>query len=264
MDTRLENIEIRVDDEAVQGTMLSPTRKLPAVLFVHGWGGSQQHDLARAREAAGLGCVCLTFDLRGHESTAAQWETVSRETNLRDLVAAYDWLAGQDYVDGNAIAVVGISYGGYLASILTSLKPVRWLALRSPALYKDEGWDLPKRRLHADPDLPDYRRRRIEPDQNKALRAAALFRGDVLIVEAEHDVVVPHQVTENYRQAYSEAHSLTSRLIAGADHGLSEKKAQQDYSSVLIKWLTEMIVGAREHAAKAKVEERKLQRPARS
>lgn len=262
MDIRLKNVEIRVDDEAVQGTMLSPTRKLPAVLFVHGWGGSQQHDLARAREAAGLGCVCLTFDLRGHESTAAQWETVSREYNLRDLLAAYDWLAGQAYVDGDSIAVVGISYGGYLASILTSLRPVRWLALRSPALYKDEGWELPKRQLHADPDLPHYRRRKIEPQDNRALRAAAQFRGDALLVEAEHDVVVPHQVLENYRHACSQARSLTSRLIAGADHGLSEKKAQQDYTGVLIKWLTEMIVGAREQVAKAKVEERKQQRTA--
>ncbi|MCL1634770.1 alpha/beta fold hydrolase [Luteimonas sp. SX5] len=264
MDIRLENIEIRVDDEAVQGSLLSPTRRHPAVLFVHGWGGSQQHDLARAREAAGLGCVCLTFDLRGHESTAAQWETVSRELNLRDLVAAYDWLAGQANVDDTAIAVVGISYGGYLASILASLRPVRWLALRSPALYKDQDWSLPKRKLHADPDLPGYRRREIAPEQNKALRAASQYLGDVLIVEAEHDVIVPHQVIENYRRAFSHAHSLTSRLISGADHGLSDKLAQQDYTATLIKWLTEMVVGARGQAAKAKVEERKQQQPARA
>ncbi len=263
MDIRLENIEIRVDDEQVQGTLLSPTRKLPAVLFVHGWGGSQQHDLVRAREAAGLGCVCLTFDLRGHESTAAQWETVSREQNLGDLLAAYDWLAGQANVEGSAIAVVGISYGGYLASILTTLRPVRWLALRSPAIYKDDGWQLPKRELHVDPDLPHYRRRDIDPQDNRALRAARGFEGDVLIVEAEHDAVVPHQVMDNYRKAFTAARSLTSRVLADADHGLSEKKAQQDYTGVLVKWLTEMIVGAREQAAKAKVEERKQQQPAR-
>ncbi len=257
MDIRLEKIEIAVDDERIQGTALWPPRRLPGVLFVHGWGGSQQHDLARAREAAGLGCVCLTFDLRGHKDTAAQWETVSRESNLRDLLAAYDRLAAHPAVDRSAIAVVGISYGGYLAAILTTLRPVRWLALRSPALYKDADWESPKRKLNLDPDLPDYRRRPIDAQANRALRAAAEFRGDALLVEAERDVVVPHQTTENYRKAFAHTRSLTSRVLADADHALSSKQAQKDYTGVLIKWLTEMIVGAREQAAKAQVEENK-------
>src|SRR5690606_29951255 len=154
MEIRLDQVDIRVDDEVVRGTVLSPPPALPGVLFVHGWGGSQDHDLGRARRIAGIGCVCLTFDLRGHEETAAQWETVSRPQNLADLVAAYDWFAARPDVDASAIAVVGISYGGYLSALLTELRPVRWLALRSPAIYKDEGWELPKRQLHADPDLP--------------------------------------------------------------------------------------------------------------
>src|SRR5690606_25770375 len=169
MDTRLETLRIPVDDESREGTLLSPANRLPGVLFAHGWGGSQAHDLVRAREAAGLGCACLTFDLRGHEATAAQWETVSRPENLADLVAAYDLLAGRPQVDPDAIAVVGISYGGYLATLLTELRPVRWLELRSPALSRDEGWDLPKRQMHVEFDLPAYRRETIPPERNRAL-----------------------------------------------------------------------------------------------
>ena len=66
-----------------------------------------------------------------------------------------------------AIAVVGTSYGAYLATILTSLRPVRWLALRAPAIYKDEGWKLPKRQLHQDPDLPAYRRHSLARRQRR-------------------------------------------------------------------------------------------------
>src|SRR5690606_10856623 len=67
MEIRLDPVDIAVDGEVVRGTVLSTPPALPGVLFVHGWGGSQDHDLGRARRAAGIGCVCLTFDLRGHE-----------------------------------------------------------------------------------------------------------------------------------------------------------------------------------------------------
>ena len=44
-------------------TIVAPETLLPGILFVHGWGGSQEQYLVRAREIAELGCVCLTFDL---------------------------------------------------------------------------------------------------------------------------------------------------------------------------------------------------------
>ena len=257
MDVTLEHIAFEVEDAALSGTLLAPARALPGVLFVHGWGGSQDHDLARAREAAGLGVVCLTFDLRGHEGDAQMLERVTRQQNLDDLLAAYDWFVQQPNVDGNAITVVGISYGAYLAAILSSLRPVRWLALRTPALYKDEGWELPKRQLHQDPDLIPFRHRQVAWKDNRALRACAEFRGDALIVEAELDQIIPRQVIENYMAAFTRARSRTSRVIAGADHAFSEKPAQRTYTTVLVKWLTEMVVGAREQAAREKIDERK-------
>jgi hypothetical protein len=255
MQIKLDVVAIKADHEELGGTLMAPAQALPGVLFVHGWGGSQEQDLARAREAAGLGSVCLTFDLRGHERDSRMWHSVTRDQNLDDLLAAYDWLARQPNVDAASIAVVGISYGGYLATILTSMRHVRWLALRSPALYKDEQWEKPKLDLHLDPDLPAYRRRRIAWQDNRALRACAEFTGDVLIVEAEHDEVVPHAVIENFVAAFARTKSLTSRIVADADHGFSLKRTQQDYTTVLIKWLTEMIVGGRQSAAKTRLEQ---------
>lgn len=256
MDVRLETIELDVERERICGTVLSPPSQLPGVLFVHGWGGSQEHDLVRAREAAGIGCVCLTFDLRGHERTARHWEHVNRPQNLADLLAAYDWLAARPDVDASAVAVVGISYGGYLAAMLTAERPVRWLALRSPAIYKDEGWELPKLQLHIDTDLAAYRQRRLHWKDNRVLRACAPYRGNVLLVEAEHDSIVPHAAIDNYAAAFTHARSLTRRVVEGADHPFSQKPAQKAYTGILIKWLAEMIMGAREEAALARLRER--------
>ena len=85
----------------------------------------------------------------------------------------------------------------------------------------------------------------MSPENNRALAACAAFRGDVLIVESEHDSMVPHPVIQNYMAACAQAQSLTYRMISGADHALSEKAWQQTYTSLLVNWMSEMVLGAR-------------------
>jgi hypothetical protein len=243
MPTRDEPVYVRVEGEHILGTLISPGSLLPGVLFVHGWGGDQRQYVARARELSGQGAVCLTFDLRGHAQTQTRHDTVSREDSLRDILAAYDFLAAQHNVDSDSIAVVGSSYGGYLAALLTALRPVKWLALRVPALYKDSQWELPKLKLRGEQDLEKYRLQPVPPEESKALRACRAFAGDVLLVESEHDAVIPHQVIVNYREACISARSLTYRLIEGADHGLSTEAMQNAYTLLLVKWFTEIVFG---------------------
>ena len=246
-------IEIAVGVGRIDGTLVMPGVLIPGVLFVHGWGGSQQQYLARAREVAALGSVCLTFDLGGHAGTQPQRETVSRESNLRDVLAAYDTLAAHPSVDPSAIAVVGSSYGGYLATILTTMRPVAWLTLRVPALYIDTGWELPKLQLHKEQDLRSYRRSFVAAQTNRALRACADFRGDVLLVESGHDDIIPPAVIRSYREACVQTRSLTYRCMADADHGLSDETSQRVYTTLLAQWLGEMFASARRHSTDAPV-----------
>ncbi|WMD22209.1 alpha/beta fold hydrolase [Achromobacter seleniivolatilans] len=237
-------IALSVDGQTLDATFLTPENKVPGVLFIHGWGGSQTFDLSRAKGIAALGCVCLTFDLRGHAATQAQQLQVTREDNLRDVLAAYDRLASHPSLDSGSVAVVGSSYGGYLAALLCSLRPVRWLGLHVPALYRDDEWLLPKNQLNRE-TLRAYRNTYVSPEENRALKACAAFAGDVLIVEAEHDTFIPHSTIMSYRSAFRRAHSMTHRIIDGADHALTEKSAQRAYTSVLVNWVTEMVTGAR-------------------
>jgi dienelactone hydrolase len=247
-----EPVEIGVDDQHIEGRFIAGVTAGPAVLFVHGWGGSQQQYLNRARAVAELGFICLTFDLRGHARNDAQRETVSRQDNLKDLLAAYAMLARQPGVDPEAIGIVGSSYGAYLAAILTAQRAVRWIALRAPALYNDAGWELPKRKLHEDSDFAGYRRRAVPADENRALRACAVFRGNVLIVESEKDDVVPHPVIANYLGSFKQARSVTHRIVEGADHSLSELSWQQTSTSFLLRWLRERNIGEQSSADNAR------------
>ena len=245
MAIRNEAIAITVDGQRLAGTLVAPAAALPGMLFLQGWNSGQEQYLARAREIAALGCVCLTFEPRGVARDDPQGGTVTREDNLRDVLAAHDRLASQPGVDQAVIGVVGSSYGAYLAAILSSLRPVRWLALRAPALYKDADWAVPKQQLDRG-ELAAYRRSHVAAQDNRALRACAAFKGDVLVVESAHDDTVPHPAIASYLAAFENAHSLTHRVIAGADHGLSEEPWQQAYTSLLVTWATEMVIGARE------------------
>jgi uncharacterized protein len=245
MATRDEALEISVAGHSIAGTLIVPDTRMPGVLFLHGWGGNQAQYASRAREIAALGCACLTVDMRGHAKTLAAQATVTREDNLRDALAAYDRLVHEGAVDDDQIAVVGSSYGGYLATILTTLRPVKWLGLRAPALYRDTDWTSPKLALRQLQGLEAYRRLMHEAQDNCALRAATAYRGDVLVVESEHDTIVPHEVLENYRTAFAGARSLTYRVIDGADHGLTDPACRQAYTTLLVNWITEMIAGKR-------------------
>ncbi|WP_085597725.1 MULTISPECIES: S9 family peptidase [unclassified Pseudomonas] len=239
-----EQILIDVQAQRLVGNLLSPKARVPGVLFVHGWGGSQERDLNRARGIAGLGCLCLTFDLRGHGAANRRQAQVTREDSLQDVLAAYDHLVAHPAVDPAAVAVVGTSYGGYLATILSQLRRVRWLALRVPAIYRDQGWLVPKRALDRE-DLKRYRASPIDARGNRALQACAGFRGDVLLVESEHDEHVPHATIMSYRAAFQRSHSLTHRIIDDADHALSSETSQEAYTTILVDWVTEMVVGER-------------------
>lgn len=239
-----EPISIAVSGQELSGTFAVPETHMPGVLFIHGWSGSQQNDLHRAEEIAGLGCVCLTFDLRGHAGTEAMRGDVTPADNMADILAAYDRLVGHPLVDKSAIAVIGSSYGGYLAALLTAKRTVRWLSLRVPALYRDNSWESIKARLDRD-DLNLYRGQYVSPDANTALGACAGFEGDVLVVESEFDHLVPHTTISNYVGAFRKAKSLTYRVVKGADHALTEKHDREAYSSLLIRWIKEMVIGAR-------------------
>ena len=235
-------IVLDVSGQRIRGTLMQPEAPVPGFLFVHGWGGSQEEDLEHAEFLTRLGCICFTFDLRGHAGSDANKDEVTRQNGLDDVIAAYDFLASQPLIDSSAIGVVGTSYGGYLSALLTRERPVRWLALRVPALYPDEDWDMPKAKLDKD-KVRAYRQ--SPPHTDQALSACAAFKGDALIVESELDDRIPHEAIVSFQSAFRRANSLSHRVIAGATHAMRDPKHQRIYTTLLIHWIEEMVRASR-------------------
>lgn len=237
-------VSLEVDRQKVAGTLLSPETPVPGFLFIHGWGGDQAEDLGHAEKLARLGCICFTFDLRGHADSDADKDRVTRQDGLDDVLAAYDYLASQPLIDTSAIGVIGTSYGGYLAMLLSAQRPVRWLAMRVPALYPDEHWDTPKSKLDKDM-VRAYRKQPHEAGTDRALSACAEFRGDVLIVESEKDEQIPREAMVSMQGAFRQANSLSHRIIHGATHAMRDAKHQRIYATLLTGWIEEMVRASR-------------------
>jgi uncharacterized protein len=237
-------VALEVDHQKVAGTLLQPETPVPGFLFIHGWGGDQAEDLGHAETLARLGCVCFTFDLRGHAESDADKERVTRQDGLDDVLAAYDHLVSHPLVDIAAVGVVGTSYGGYLAMLLTAQRPVRWLAMRVPALYPDEDWDTPKSKLDKE-RVRAYREQPHEAADDHALSACAAFRGDVLIVESEQDERIPHEAIVSVQKAFRQANSLSHRIVHGASHAMRDARHQRIYATLLTGWIEEMVRASR-------------------
>ncbi|RZJ94388.1 MAG: alpha/beta fold hydrolase, partial [Novosphingobium sp.] len=221
MDVDEGRVDLSVDGQRLTGTLLQPEAPVPGLLFVHGWGGDQEEDLGHAEELARLGCICFTFDLRGHAGSEARQDEVTREDGLNDVKTAYDYLASQPLIDPSAIGVIGTSYGGYLSALLTKERRVRWLALRVPALYPDTDWTVPKAKLNKE-EVAAYRKQIRSAEEDRTLAACAAFDGDVLIVESGQDDRIPPETIQSYQAAFKRARSFTHRIIPDASHAMRD------------------------------------------
>jgi pimeloyl-ACP methyl ester carboxylesterase len=195
------------------------------LLFVHGLNSNQSGYAARARAATlKLGLSCLTFDLGGHGKSTGIRGELSRSDHLQDLKAAYDWLQSSTGVDPARIGVCGASYGGYLACLLLSERPVKWLLLRAPALYGDEKSGSP---------LEEHQEKLSVPEPNTALHNLNNFDGRTLVLESERDDVISHAVIERYLAAGKHP---THHVIEGARHRLVREEEKARFLDEILNW----------------------------
>ena len=199
-------------------------RARAGVLFVHGWGGSQQQYLARAREIAALGCVCLTFDLAGMPAPSrsarrcraraicttcwrrtTRWRRILRR-RLGDRRRRQQlWRLPGDDPDVDAAGVVA-------------------RAARSGALHRHR-LGAPEAAAAPGPGparlSPQLRRRRDEPRLARLPGVPGRRAAGRIGARRHHSA----RVIKSYRAAFTHARSLTYRCMAGADHGRRTRPA---------------------------------------
>lgn len=79
----------------------------------------------------------------GHGAHPTPLDDSIRAQQLAECLAAYDALIAQGY---QHIIVIGGSFGGYMAALLTGQRSPAAVVLRAPALYPDQEFKLPFRK----------------------------------------------------------------------------------------------------------------------
>jgi uncharacterized protein len=234
----MQHVSFIVDGQKLVGTLQYPREtkeKNPAILMIHGWMSSQKRNVLYAQELNTLGFIVMTFDLRSHGESEGERSKLSREDYMKDVTAAYDFLLEQEGVDSDRIGIIGSSFGSYLAAILSSKRNIKWLALRVPANYPDEGFDVPQVKL-SNPKTTAWRSEELAADATISLRAIQEYKNDLLIIESELDDLCPHQTMKNYMNACRDSSKLTHVVMKGADHSIKTEKFRAVFTDIIVDW----------------------------
>jgi dienelactone hydrolase len=222
----VHDVVFMAGSDKVEGYLVEPTasKRLPAVVLVHGSGGDRRQLLAHATALARRGVVALTITQPStsrpppRPTTLAQLLAENKSVTRRDVIAARraaDVLAARPTVDARRLGYLGWSAGAKTGTfVAASDARFRALALLSA------GADTLSAFVHAAPKAsrPLVRRELGSVDP---LRYAALARpGTLLLEDGSSDEVVPHKALENMIHAappktvvrwYPAGHALNAR-----------------------------------------------------
>lgn len=214
-----------------------PRERNPAIVFLQGWRSIKDRNFEVAHRLAANSIFCLAIDLSGHGQTEGDPATFSRKDFQDDATAAYDFLAGQNGVDPEHISVVGTSFGGYLAVLLSRERRVHSLVLRAPADYPDKGFTEPRLQRSDESDLREWRKSVRDSQSSESLRRIRDFTGSILVVESGSDDVVPRETVQSYINAAPNPDEVAHIILENAPHSLSQHPdLKRKYDDILVDW----------------------------
>ena len=84
--------------------------------------GTRKRDDVTHKYLAASGYACVRLDIRGSGESEGVLEDEYLQSELNDGIRAINWIAEQDWCDGN-IGMMGISWGGFNALQIAALQP---------------------------------------------------------------------------------------------------------------------------------------------
>ncbi|PHS20344.1 MAG: hypothetical protein COA85_13970 [Robiginitomaculum sp.] len=215
----------------------SPDHKAPAIVLVHGGPGGQSRTgyNPMVQHLVNHGYVVLAANNRGSSGYGKTFfhmdDKRHGEVDLQDIVYARQYLESLDWVDGDHVAIMGGSYGGYMVAAALAFEPdvfdagidifgvTNWVrTLKSIPPW----WEAFKKSLYdemGDPAVDEERHRRISPlfHAGNIIKPLLVVQGvnDPRVLKVESDELVEkvraNGVMVEYLVFPDEGHGFRSR-----------------------------------------------------
>ena len=218
----------------------SVSRKVPLVIFSHGFGATYQSGKAYAEALAPLGYAVCCFDFCGG-SPMSRSEGSTTQMSLfseaRDLKAVMDQLREKDFIDPGRIILMGESQGGMVSAMVAAERKesIERLILIYPAFCIKDDWVTKYPTLEDMPEEVDLWGMKLSRAYLKGLYELSVsgimrqYEGPVAIFHGDQDQVVALSYSEEALKAYKNA-SLT--VLPGEGHGFSPAGAAQTIEAI--------------------------------
>lgn len=180
------------------------------------------------------GYSALVLDYSGHGESPFDINDLSRADNFSDSVAAFDWLV--DNYGDKKITVIGSSYGGLHAALLTKYRSFDQVVFRVPGAYPEESF-YTKIRGIKDLHAKEYRSNPENFVNNWLFTNADNVKKRALVVTHEFDTVCPPVATTPFVNAFNADTWEAPGFIHGFGESDVSEQQLQDYYKHIADWI---------------------------
>jgi pimeloyl-ACP methyl ester carboxylesterase len=223
-----EECVIRVGTETLAATKIfAESGNAPSVVYCHGFGATatRSHIRYLLEYIAGYGVSSVCFDFSGNGQSTGKLEKATLALRTQEAVAAAKFLARPD-----SLTIIGTSMGGHIASLVTSEISVRSLILFCPAAYPAEVAD-----CEFNEAFIALTKRPGAYVDSPAFKVLNTYKGNLLIVAAGQDMVIPKEVPALYADSAPLARSKKLVWVKECDHKIHPwlQQHERERTSVL-------------------------------
>jgi dipeptidyl aminopeptidase/acylaminoacyl peptidase len=228
----------------------------PAVVMPHGGPTGQSNDgFSRyATALASRGYVVIQPNPRGSTGYGLAFQKANFQDlgggDLKDEIAAKQFLVDSGYVDPKRVGIFGGSYGGFMTLMAIGKAPDAFAA--AVDLFGIIDWRTMWQ--HEDAELQAYQKTLLgSPDENPKVYDATspltyigAVKAPLLVQQGENDIrVPPGQAKQVVAALKKKGNTVDSVFYPEEGHGFSKREHQQDSLQRMVDWFDKYLKGAK-------------------
>ena len=226
----------------------------PALVIPHGGPTGQRVDYwsPEVQALVSRGYICIAPNPRGSTGYGLDFQKANFQDlgggDLKDEVAAVEFLKATGYADPKKIGITGGSYGGFMTLMAIGKTPDIWAA--AVELYGIINWTTMLK--SSDPSLNEYLKGLLgDPEQNRKIYEAAspitYIRNEkvpLLVLQGDNDPRVPKEEAQQVVDILKkEGRVVDVHYYSNEGHGFAKRENQIDSIRRTVDWFDRYLMG---------------------